>query len=342
MLKRFILLWVLLPVISVKAQEVTPTSSPPDFVIAFDHGGDLYTTNFEGEPINLTNSETHEVMPVWSPDGSKIAFLSAENYEDWDEYHLYVLTLETGEIRQVSDLTLTTEAMLAWSPDGRLIAVTHAALFRVELESGDTQQFTTDDSASYPSWTADSSQIVYELDGEIYVIDSDGGNLQQLTTAHPYTWRPALSPVSDEIVFISDPDEAAGIYTIRLSDPTFTMLVELSDYSTYNAYWSPDGQHLAFEVFARTDSNINIPGMVDVYVVNRDGSDIHTATGDQRDSFVAWVDAEHLLYWAGEPGGAFGAFYAVNIEDGTQTHLSNETLESMCSYNNCHYVSIRP
>jgi hypothetical protein len=78
--KCLILLWVLLPIMTLHAQEATPDVSPIDFVVVFDYSGELYTTNFVDEPTNITNSEAHEVMPLWSADGSEIAFLASSDY----------------------------------------------------------------------------------------------------------------------------------------------------------------------------------------------------------------------------------------------------------------------
>src|SRR5690348_4970866 len=117
-------------------------SSPglPYETIAFSNAGvggtrDIFISDFTGKPINLTNSLADDILPVWSPDGASIAFLSSapDRFDD-RRYTLHTLDIATREIEQVSSLSLSTEANLDWSPDGQSIAVTLGALFIVNVE----------------------------------------------------------------------------------------------------------------------------------------------------------------------------------------------------------------
>ena len=47
--------------------------------IAFDYSGDIYVADFFGDLVNITHSDTYEMHPVWSPDGTQIAFLSSDS-----------------------------------------------------------------------------------------------------------------------------------------------------------------------------------------------------------------------------------------------------------------------
>ena len=54
-----------------------PAISPNGETIAFTYKGDIYTVPANGgKATQLTTHPAHDTRPIWSPDGSKIAFAS--------------------------------------------------------------------------------------------------------------------------------------------------------------------------------------------------------------------------------------------------------------------------
>ena len=104
----------------------TPTWSPDGSVLLFvSHlTGDeeIYLTDLESEPINLTqHSGAQDTFPVWSPDGSEIAFVSdREGVEN-----IYLMSRDGSNIRRLTDFEGMDTAP-NWSPDGSKIAFVSA------------------------------------------------------------------------------------------------------------------------------------------------------------------------------------------------------------------------
>lgn len=101
----------------------TPDWSSDGSLIAYQgtdpQGNDpgIYLVPFEGgEPIRLTNHESDR-MPVFSPNGSQIAFMSTRN-GDWD---IYTVSTSGSAPRQVTTGS-GNDGLPAWSPDGSRLA----------------------------------------------------------------------------------------------------------------------------------------------------------------------------------------------------------------------------
>ena len=96
--------------------------SPDGSRIVFTALDRLYTATLpDGEPEKLTNEEIGEFQPIWSPDGSSIAYVTWD--DDAGEGHIKRISANGG-----SPTTVTTAPayyqQLAWSPDGgRIVAV---------------------------------------------------------------------------------------------------------------------------------------------------------------------------------------------------------------------------
>ena len=118
-----------------------------------------------------------------------------------------------------------------------------------------------------------------EGDNEIYVMDTDGSNVVQLTHNTAFDTSPSWSPDGRRIVFVSDRDEATEIY---LMDTDGSNVVQLTKNATYESVpsWSPDGRRIAFS----SDRD----GQSHIYTMNWDGSNQRKLTSFGENMSPAW------------------------------------------------------
>src|SRR2546427_11586633 len=70
-----------------------------------------------GEPRQLTNDERSSASPRWSPDGEKLAFVSARDGED----QIWTIDISSGALKKVTTIS-TGAGDPIWSPDGKWLA----------------------------------------------------------------------------------------------------------------------------------------------------------------------------------------------------------------------------
>ena len=106
----------------------------------------------------LTHDTWANISPHWSPDGSRIAFLS-ERDGNYNSYALYIIDLSSMTLKKISDPIYSEGAIFSWSPDGQHIVISSTMLPKnitiIDIESGQERELFTlpeNESAGMPSW----------------------------------------------------------------------------------------------------------------------------------------------------------------------------------------------
>ena len=207
-----------------------------------DGNAEIYVMDADGKnQRRLTNNPAGDHSPSWSPDGQRIVFTSNRDGHfmhgiPTDE--IYVMDAN-GRNQQNLTNNPSYETSPSWSPDGKRIAFDsnrdgrfNWEIYVMDADGGNVQRLTNNPDPNehpddrYPSWSPDGKRIVFSarreghvvhnLDTtyEIYVMDVDGGNPQNLTNNRIFDWFPSWSPEGERITFVSRRDGNSEIYVM--------------------------------------------------------------------------------------------------------------------------------
>jgi serine/threonine protein kinase len=154
----------LIPLTTDPGVEQEPSLSPDGSQVAYSWNGpdqanfDIYVKTTKAgaavaaPPLRLTRDPADDTSPVWSPDGSSIAFLRKLNVGN--QFGLMLMPALGGQERKLAEVSIPETGWfyspyLAWAPDSQSLIVTDhpsggspTALFLVSVRTGDKRQLT--------------------------------------------------------------------------------------------------------------------------------------------------------------------------------------------------------
>jgi TolB protein len=308
------------PIATPTATPVPPTPTPTNPVIVTrtipsivfrarntGGGGDLaawqlFVMNVDGtnrQRITFANNE--DITPIWSPDGSRIAYVSkiGENreilvipapgapraggieasFEPPDRYEAQAINITRNP---ANDWTI------GWSPDSRYIAFSSNRagawqIFIARADGSGQQQITNDGAGRLgPVWSPDYKLMAYAgKDGDnwdIYVMPAPGPDgtgaqperARRLTFAEGNDLAPIFSPDGKRIVFESNRDGNSEIYVMNVDGSNQRNISNSPSTNDQGPIWSPDGKQILFYS--------GRAGNWDLFLVSADGQNLVNLT----------------------------------------------------------------
>jgi Tol biopolymer transport system component len=179
----------------------------------------IFTYNVaNGEIIQLTNLDTRDGHPVWSPDGSKIAFQSSRTGNP----EVFVINYNGENVEQ---LTFNEEfdGIPKWSPDGRLLAFNSNRddspnVYILNLETKEQTQVTSNESYNFiQDWVSQKEILIITDVGEkrqMQVVGTTGNLIKTIPTEGNVTY--ARCNRNGQIVFTQKTN--SGVLNVFLTE----------------------------------------------------------------------------------------------------------------------------
>lgn len=108
-----------------------PSISPDGSMISFSYQGDIWTVSFDGgEAKRLTIHEAYESSPIWSPDGSHIAF----NGSRYGNNDIFTIPASGGKSKRITYYS-GGDILFDWTESGDLLFQSNRTFNHVEWDS---------------------------------------------------------------------------------------------------------------------------------------------------------------------------------------------------------------
>lgn len=190
------------------------------------------------------------ISPAWSPDGSRLAYVSFESGKPV----VYVHQLATSKRQPVANYKGNNSAP-AWAPDGKSLAVvlTRDGLSQIYVvnstDGGGLRRITRSPLIdTEPTFSPDGGSIYFTSDRsgspQIYQVGLGGGEPRRVTFNGGYNISPRISPDGKTLLTVTRRDGAYRVASLNLATGAETLLTEGRD--DQSPSFAPNGMQVLY------------------------------------------------------------------------------------------------
>ncbi len=292
--------------------------------VATGYDIDIFTIGSDGADLkNVTNNGSYDIWPSWSPDGSKLMFVSDRDTCSWIPTDtnacdpaintppiegsvvgsIYLMDMTSGETRQLTDEKLSepprwlnNTTITFATGDPTLGNPPQRKLWIEDINIGQAQEVKLAVGSEAPirlseAWAADGSAVVYQSvsnnTSEIIAVRRDGSLIGRTSELSFPRFGMSASWVRDGSRIALGGVGGQCPYGARVLDGAFNFVTRGNPPpGMCNPSYSPDGAWLAF-----IGVNPRVDGRVDVLVANPNGTGTANLTGVLKGTInlIGWV-----------------------------------------------------
>lgn len=228
---------------------------------------DIYSTSLEkGEPsVALTTFQGNDLSPFFSHDGKAIYFIREDLADVAGKqtmvYNLWKMDLDGKNAARLSSVDFDIMNPHPSKDGQKIIYEKNFQLWQMSLsdfketaipvhifsDKKSDQESTkiVSEGSEMGHWSPDSSQIVFVLQGDIWLMPSHGGMAIQLTKGPAKDQWPRFSPDGKSIAYFSNKSGNDDIYILELSSKKERQLTNHKSNDFFHS-WAPDGKTIIF------------------------------------------------------------------------------------------------
>jgi TolB protein len=202
----------------------------------------------EGTQMALRSNEPI-ISPAWSPDGTRVAYVSFENKKPV----VYVQNLVNRQRTVLANYKGSNSAP-SWSPDGSKLALALSRdgltqVYAVNSDGGGLRRLTnTNGIDTEPQFSADGQNIYFTSDRsggpQIYKMSASGGDAQRVTFNGSYNISPRVSPDGKTLAFVSRRDGRFQLYALDLTNGQEQRLSDTA--KDESPSFAPNGRYIMY------------------------------------------------------------------------------------------------